>query len=346
MVSKWRGVMSLFNFKSNTKSMELRKEDFFILDENGYRVRPMKGNSLFMFPDDYIILDLETTGLDPLVDDILEIGAIKVVDNVIIEEFQRFCRPDDISMLSGFIQKLTGITPEMLDNAEHPINGIKDFMQFAGDSIILGYNVHFDINFLYDEALTRNISPIKNDLIDVMRFSKRFLSDLPDYKLKTVAQELDIDSTGSHRAIADCKITHNVYQHIKNVIGNDGNATDEFYKKAINKRKPLECKDITTDKTEFDITHPLYGQVCVFTGTLEKMNRKQAMQLVVDFGGENGKNVTRKTNFLVLGNNDYCPLIKDPDGKSTKQLKAEKFKESGQNIEIISENVFYDMLEM
>lgn len=77
--------MSLFNFKSDTKSMELKKEDFFILDKNGYRVRPMKGNSLFMFPDDYIILDLETTGLDPLVDDILEIGAIKVVDNVIIE---------------------------------------------------------------------------------------------------------------------------------------------------------------------------------------------------------------------------------------------------------------------
>lgn len=76
------------------------------------------------------------------------------------------------------------------------------------------------------------------------------------------------------------------------------------------------------------------------------MNRKQAMQIVADYGGINGNNVTKKTNYLVLGNNDYCPLIKDPDGKSSKQLKAEQLKEKGQDIEIISENVFYDMLEM
>jgi len=66
------------------------------------------------------------------------------------------------------------------------------------------------------------------------------------------------------------------------------------------------------------------------------------MQLVADFGGINEDTVTKQTNFLVLGNNDYCSTIKD--GKSTKQKKAEAYKLKGSDIEIISENVFYDMI--
>lgn len=73
------------------------------------------------------------------------------------------------------------------------------------------------------------------------------------------------------------------------------------------------------------------------------MPRKNAMQIVADLGGINGDNVTKKTNFLILGNNDYCKSIKD--GKSSKQKKAEKLKLSGQDIEIIPESVFYDLIE-
>ncbi|HCT71767.1 MAG TPA: exonuclease, partial [Bacteroidales bacterium] len=63
---------------------------------------------------------------------------------------------------------------------------------------------------------------------------------------------------------------------------------------------------------------------------------------VVDRGGLCGDGVNKATNYLVLGNNDYCSTIKD--GKSTKHKKAEQLKLSGIDIEIISENVFYDML--
>lgn len=73
------------------------------------------------------------------------------------------------------------------------------------------------------------------------------------------------------------------------------------------------------------------------------MARKDAMQVVVDLGGINGDSVTAKTNFLILGNNDYCSLIKD--GKSNKQKKAEELRLKGVDIEIITENVFYDMIE-
>ena len=66
------------------------------------------------------------------------------------------------------------------------------------------------------------------------------------------------------------------------------------------------------------------------------------MQIVADLGGKNADNVTKKTNDLILGNNDYCKSIKD--GKSSKQKKAEKLKLDGYDIEIIPENVFYDII--
>ena len=72
------------------------------------------------------------------------------------------------------------------------------------------------------------------------------------------------------------------------------------------------------------------------------MVRKDAMQLVVNFGGSCGDNVTAKTNFLILGNNDFCSSIKD--GKSSKQKKAEALILKGNDIEILSENVFYEMV--
>ncbi len=98
-----------------------------------------------------------------------------------------------------------------------------------------------------------------------------------------------------------------------------GQSLEDF--KLSSKRSELHAKDISTENISFDTSHPLFGKVCVFTGTLEKMSRKDAMQLVVDFGGSVGDNVTKKTNYLILGNNDFCQSIKD--GKATSQKKAE-----------------------
>ena len=67
------------------------------------------------------------------------------------------------------------------------------------------------------------------------------------------------------------------------------------------------------------------------------------MQIVADLGGFCGDNVTSKTNFLILGNNDFCTSIKD--GKSSKQKKAEKLMLEGKDLQIISENVFYDLID-
>ena len=81
----------------------------------------------------------------------------------------------------------------------------------------------------------------------------------------------------------------------------------------------------------------LFEQYCAFTGRLQKYTRKEAMQLLAEIGGLSEKSVTKKTRFLILG-------TQTKDRKSLKQLKAEKNLAKGQNIEIISEIVFYNML--
>lgn len=96
------------------------------------------------------------------------------------------------------------------------------------------------------------------------------------------------------------------------------------------------------ESDDIDETNPFYEKECIFTGKLERLVRKEAQQLVVNMGGHCGTSVTKKTNFLILGNNDYCKSIKD--GKSSKQKKAESLKLKGQDIEVIPEDVFYEML--
>ena len=117
---------------------------------------------------------------------------------------------------------------------------------------------------------------------------------------------------------------------------------DELLKSIKKSKSGIKASDISAKVSNFDVTHPLYGKICVFTGVLEKMLRRDAMQVVANLGGINADNVTKKTNYLILGNNDYCKSIKD--GKSSKQKKAEKLQLDGHDIQIIPENVFYDMI--
>lgn len=104
-----------------------------------------------------------------------------------------------------------------------------------------------------------------------------------------------------------------------------------------------DIKSMSAENNDFDETHPLFDKVCVFTGVLDKMSRKDAMQRVLNLGGKIENNVTKKTNYLILGCNDFCKSIKD--GKSSKHKKAEDYMLKGFDIQIIDEDIFYALLD-
>lgn len=302
--------------------------------------REHKGTSLLDVPDSYIALDLETTGLDPYFDSIIEIGAIRIRNGVEADSFDSLVNPEyDID---EFITDLTGITNEMLSSAPTLKSVLPHALDFIGEDIVVAHNANFDINFMYDACCSLSLPPFSNDFIDTMRMSRRLFPELPHHRLTDIVQHFGISDIVSHRACDDAKAAYMCFEYMKHYIHENKINPIVFSQRRKSTCHYVKASDITTNNRQFDESSPVFGKLFVFTGTLEKMVRKDAMQVVVDMGGKCGDSITKKTNYLVLGNNDYCSSIKD--GKSNKQKRAEQLKLAGHDIEILSESAFYDMI--
>ncbi len=330
--------------------IKIEIEDSYETKNKGSK-RPFKGKSLLEMPDCYTIIDLETTGLSTECDSIIEVSAIRVVKGEIVDSYSHLVQPPLIydcykskyCYVTSFITELTGITNEMLEDQPVIEEVLPEYLEFIGKDTIVGHNVNFDINFIYDNALEKLGVSFSNDFVDTLRVSRRLLPELPSHRLCSVAEALGVTQNDAHRALADCITTNDCFIKLKAIAIEKHGSIAAFSEDSKRTSYCYDMRVIKSEKTEFDTSHPLYGKKCVFTGVLERMTRRQAAQIVVDFGGICENDVTKNTNFLILGNNDYCTSIKD--GKSNKHKKAEAYKLKGMDIEIIPENVFYDMLE-
>lgn len=309
-------------------------------------VRKEKGKSLIAFPEKYVCLDLETTGLSPQYDEIIEICAIKIDNDKEIERFQTLVKPEN--EIDEYISELTGITNELVADAPYIKDVLPSLIDFLSDWVIVGHNINFDINFIYDNCLKHLNSHFKNNYIDTMRLSRKVVPELKHHRLKDMVKYFNIDVKKEHRAAFDCAATILCLNNLKAVAiekyGNTETAVHELTKGHNQKtHKPSDdLRELSATADYIDPDNPFYEKNVVFTGVLENMLRKDAAQFVVNLGGFAQNNVTKTTDFLILGNNDYCNTIKD--GKSNKQKKAESLILNGSNLKIIPENVFYDML--
>lgn len=300
-------------------------------------VRENKGVSQLAFIDNYVVLDLETTGLDPFYDEIIEIAAIRISNGKRISEFTTLVKPDN--KIDEYITQLTGITNEMVKNAPKIEKVLPDLIDYLGDSVIVAHNANFDINFLYDNCMSCLNKPFTNNFVDTMRISRRLFKSIR-HRLIDLAKEFKISNIAAHRAMADCEVTQQVYEYMRKYCSDNSIDLNEFMR--LSHGKSFDLKDYKPESEAFDISHPIYGMSVCFTGTLEKFQRKDALQIVTNLGGIPSDSVTKTTNILVLGNNDYCTTIKD--GKSSKQKKAEELILKGHDLIIISEKSFYDMI--
>lgn len=159
----------------------------------------------------YAVLDLETDGLNPINDNIIEIGVVKVGEKQ--ENFQRFIKIE--GKLPEEIKKLTRIDDEMLEEKGIPLKrALEEFIDFIGDTRILGYNVAFDIKFLNSSLEKEGLAKINNKVYDIMQFVKKDNLFLNNYKLETVLKSYAIDEKVPHRALEDAileeKLIHKV----------------------------------------------------------------------------------------------------------------------------------------
>ena len=300
--------------------------------------RPQKGMSLLAIPNDYVVLDIETTGLDPDYDYIIEISAMKCVEDKPIATFSTLIKAP--FGVSDFIADFTGITNEMLEAAPAISDALPQFLEFLGDSIIIGHNVNFDINFLYDVSLKICGKPLQNDFVDTMRLSRRMFPNEAHNRLSDLIVRFGIGTNVSHRADSDSQQTHAVYLHLKRLL-QKGDYTDALGIKR-HSAKHLKASDISPDAENLREDSDIFGKVFCFTGTLDSFTRAVAMQEVVNRGGFCADTVRKDVDYLVIGGSGY--KIELENGKSKKWVSAEKLMKKGHPISVISENVFLDML--
>ena len=284
---------------------------------------------------DYCVIDTETTGLSSYYDEIIEVGILKIRDGKVVDQYSQLIKPNNA--IDDFITYLTGITNKMLVNQPSIKDVEGEILDFLGDDIIVGHNTSFDIRFLnasFKETL-------KNEYMDTMIFSRKIYPQLPHHRLSDLAKFLNL-SNSQHRALADCTTTYQLYETIKSTMDERGLKLSDLWQCHSNGHPGIDIKAIKPKSNEIDEDNFFYGKHVVFTGKLEKMLRKDAMQIIVDLGGILDKSVNKNTNYLILGNNDYNAVLHGD--KSNKNKKAEKLKMEGNDINIIDEFTFYDII--
>ena len=168
-----------------------------------------------MFEDSFVIVDLETTGLSPINSEIIEIGAIKVVNNEVVDTMDVFVRPS--RPLSPFTTRLTGITNEMVDEGLSIKQALKVFEEFSYGMRLMAHNAKFDMGFL-DTYMRKNLGKAApTNTLDTLAMSRAIVKDVPNHKLGTLATHFNIDYSGAHRSLRDCEITLEVYNNIRKI---------------------------------------------------------------------------------------------------------------------------------
>ena len=157
----------------------------------------------------YIVLDFETTGLSCDKDKIIEIGAIKVKNNIIVDKFETLINPN-IS-ISPYISNIVNITNDMVCDKPHIEDIFKDFVYFLEDFNLVIHNAKFDMSFLIANGNRLGFN-IKNKAFDTIRATKELYPDFKKYNLASLCKHFNIKNENAHRAMSDVLATYELYK--------------------------------------------------------------------------------------------------------------------------------------
>lgn len=176
-----------------------------------------KGRRLNKYSSDYVVFDLETTGIRPDTDEIIEISGIRVRDHRVVGEFSTLVNPG--MHIPSAASRVNHITDDMVEDAPEISEALGDFLEFAGDDILVGHNIHsFDMNFIYHATMRIYGTEVTNDYIDTLYMARQCLPELSHHKLSDVAAYFDISTKGAHRALNDCVMNQKCYEKLGEIL--------------------------------------------------------------------------------------------------------------------------------
>lgn len=167
----------------------------------------------------FVVFDIETTGFGPKNDQIIEIGAVKVVNNEIVDNYSTFINPQ--IPIPANIVKLTSITDEMVADAKLIDEILPQFLEFCNGSVLVAHNAGFDTGFIKQKALDMGIDT-DFTVVDTLSLARLLIPGLKNYKLDVVADALDVSLESHHRAVDDAQCTAYIYIKLVNMLKEKG----------------------------------------------------------------------------------------------------------------------------
>ncbi|QHE51216.1 exonuclease domain-containing protein [Pontibacillus sp. HMF3514] len=303
----------------------------------------------------FVALDFETANSSR--GSVCSIGLVEYENGKLKNEYYRLVKPKR-NYFSSFNISIHGITKQDVEDAyefdelwEKEIHGLLE------GKLVVAHNAQFDMSVLRAVLDQYNLPYPMLAYNCTVNISKK-IWHLPQYKLNHVSDYLGI-SLNHHQALDDARASAQILLKAgeqleaideKDLIDKTGTTNGMMYGTGyeparINKKKPAkkpEAKTFVSATTEFNTSHPFYRSSFVFTGKMDEMQRDDAIQQIVDLGGEWHSSVERSTDFVVVGNKSYEKYRNGE--KSSKLERVETLLSQGFPIEIISEAEFLKRL--
>lgn len=218
--------------------------------------------NLFVKDTTFVAFDIETTGLTPVMDRIIEIGAVKCLNRKIIDTFQALIDPG--VPIPTEVSAINGITDDMVKGRETINDVLPKFISFLEESVAVAHNAPFDVGFIYYDLGRLGLKTSNKTILDTYAMTKQLFPHFHNYKLDSLVLNMHIKSETLHRALADAEACMKVFYRcldelgdyerltIQDITGISGNAisfkgeelisngTFDPLKKALTQGVPLE----------------------------------------------------------------------------------------------------------
>jgi DNA polymerase-3 subunit epsilon len=316
-------------------------------------LRHIRSGSEWGVTVDFVAIDFETA--NERRDSACAVAIAVVSDSTPLRTKSWLIRPEP-SEFAGFNVMLHGITEAHVAEAPTFPEIWSELKLYIGDKLVIAHNASFDMSVLRHLFGKYSIDHPPIRYYCTRTLSRAAYPGMISYTLELMAERLRISYMHPHDPACDAAAAAELALHCCNQLG--APSIEAYFEASSitcgqlfpggyrSWRHPTSSgvhpRDLKPDSDDLDPSHPFYGKTIVFTGALDGMPRSWAMQRVVNAGGECGLSVTKKTDFLIVGQQDFRKFR--GGNKSSKMRKAEDLLSKGVEIEILPEPEFMRML--
>ncbi|WP_146362816.1 exonuclease domain-containing protein [Arthrobacter yangruifuii] len=301
----------------------------------------------------FTAIDVETANSQRA--SVCAVGIVQVRNGQVSETFEWHVTPP--TGLDSFHPRniaIHGITPEMVQAADNTwADSLEAIQTLAGDFPLVAYNAPFDKSVIHESSRLSGLTPPANDFHCALALAKRHLT-LDKYRLPLVAEHLGIAPFTHHDAGSDAAACAQIVLALSE--RHDLREVSALWAPARIDRSEASLKpsafsrgnrsaiaELPQPNPAADPSHPFFGRQVIMTGDMASYDRWDAMEKIASLGGINGKGVTKKTAFLLIGDGRTHASI-DLENGTTKEKKAAAYMAAGQDLTVLTESDFVKLV--